>query len=162
MAISFNLDEIFEMAEQIEKNGASFYREAARKTGDKKTQKMFIDLAVMEDGHLKIFQEMRKQLDVSDKEPTSFDPDNEAAFYLQAMAASHGIEGKKDRLTKLSGKETIREIFETAVNAEKNSIVFYTASKTLSPPRAGIKIDTIISEEFDHLAILKMQLAQLP
>ncbi len=39
MAISFNLDEIFEMAEQIEKNGASFYREAARKTGDKKTQK---------------------------------------------------------------------------------------------------------------------------
>ncbi len=33
MAISFNLDEIFEMAEQIEKNGANFYREAARKTG---------------------------------------------------------------------------------------------------------------------------------
>jgi rubrerythrin len=161
MAISFNLDEIFEMAEQIEKNGASFYREAARKTGDKATQKTFANLAAMEDGHLKIFSEMRKQLDASGKEPTSFDPDNEAAFYLQAMAASHGIEGKKDRLTKLSGEETIREIFEIAVNAEKNSIVFYTALKDIVSATGRDKVDTIISEELGHLAILKIQLAQL-
>ena len=45
MAISFNLDEIFEMAEEIERNGASFYREAAKKVSDKETQKMFVHLA---------------------------------------------------------------------------------------------------------------------
>ncbi len=162
MAISFNLDEIFEMAEQIEKNGASFYREAARKTGDKTTQKTFVNLAAMEDGHLKIFQEMRKQLDTSDKEPATFDPDNEAALYLQAMASSHGIEGKKDRLTKLTGNETIREVFEIAVNAEKNSIVFYTALKDIVSATGRDKVDTIISEELGHLAVLKTQLAQLP
>jgi rubrerythrin len=162
MAISFNLDEIFEMAEQIEKNGASFYREAARKTGDKATQKTFANLAVMEDGHLKIFSGMRKQLDASDKQPTTFDPDNEAALYLQAMAASHGIEGKKDRQTKLSGNETIREIFEIAVNAEKNSIVFYTAIKELVSITGREQVEAVISEELGHLAILKMQLVQLP
>ncbi len=108
----------------------------------------------MEDGHLKIFQEMRKQLDASDREPTTFDPDNEAALYLQAMAASHGIEGKKDRLTKLSGNETIKEIFEIAVNAEKNSIVFYTALKNFVSATGRDKVDTIISEELGHLAIL--------
>ena len=162
MAISFNVDEIFEMAEQIERNGASFYREAARKVSDKKTQNMFVTLAGMEDGHLKIFQEMRKQLDASDKEPTSFDPDNEAAFYLQAMADSHGTEGKKDRTTKLTGKETIKEIFEIAVNAEKNSIVFYTGLKEFVSVTGKEKIDTIISEEFNHLAILYMQLAKMP
>jgi rubrerythrin len=162
MSISFNLDEIFEMAEQIEKNGVDFYREAAKKVADKKTRDMFIALAGMEDGHLKIFQEMRKQLGVSDKEPTSFDPDNESAFYLQAMAASHGIEGKKDRLTKLSGNETIREIFEIAVNAEKNSIVFYAALKEIVSATGRNKVDTIISEELGHLAILETQLAQLP
>jgi rubrerythrin len=161
MAISFNVDEIFEMAEQIEKNGTFFYREAARKTGDKATQKTFMDLAVMEDGHLKIFQEMRKQLDASDKEPTTFDPDNEAVLYLQAMASSHGIEGKKDRLTKLSGNETTREIFEIAVNAEKNSIVFYTALKELVSAAGREQVETIISEELGHLAVLKTQLAQL-
>jgi rubrerythrin len=162
MPISFNLDEIFEMAEQIEKNGANFYREAAKKVSDKKTQNLFVALAGMEDGHLKIFQEMRKQLDASDKEPTSFDPDDESAFYLQAMAASHGVEGKKDRLTKLSGNETIKEIFEIAVNAEKNSIVFYTALKEIVSATGRDKVDTIISEELGHLAVLKMQLMQLP
>jgi rubrerythrin len=161
MAISFNVDEIFEMAEQIEQNGASFYREASRKTGDKATQKTFANLAAMEDGHLKIFQEMRKELDASDREQTTFDPDNEAALYLQAMASSHGIEGKKDRLTKLSGNETIREVFEIAINAEKNSIVFYTALKDIVSATGRDKVDTIISEELGHLAILKMQLAQL-
>ena len=52
MAISFNIDEIFEMAEQIERNAASFYREAAKRAFDGTVQKKFIDLASMEDGHL--------------------------------------------------------------------------------------------------------------
>ncbi len=162
MAISFNLDEIYEMAEQIEKNGAYFYREAAKKVSDKKTQDMFIALAGMEDGHFKIFQEMRKQLGVSDKEPTSFDPDDESAFYLQAMAASHGVEGKKDRLTKLTGRETIKEVFETAVNAEKLSIVFYSGLKKFVSLSGKEKIDMIISEEFNHLSILYNQLEKMP
>jgi rubrerythrin len=162
MAISFNLDEIFEMAEQIEKNGADFYREAAKKVSDKKTQNMFIALAGMEDGHLKIFREMRKQLDVSGKEPASFDPDNEAAFYLQAMAASYGVEGKKDRTTKFTGKETIKEVFETAVSAEQRSIVFYSGLKKFISSAGKEKIDAIISEEFNHLSILYMQLEKMP
>ena len=162
MAISFNLDEIFEMAEEIEKNGANFYREAAKKVSDKKMQSMFVALAGMEDGHLKIFQEMRKQLDASGKEPTSFDPDNESAFYLQAMAASHGVEGKKDRTTKLTGRETIKEVFEAAVNAEKSSIVFYAGLKEFVSVSGKDQIDAIISEEFNHLAILDMQLAKMP
>jgi rubrerythrin len=162
MAISFNLDEIFEMAEQIEKNGADFYREAARRTGDKATQKTFMNLAEMEDGHLKIFHEMRKQLDASDREQTTFDPDSEAVMYLQAMADSHGTEGKRDRKTKLTGEESIKEIFEIAVNAEKNSIVFYTALKDIVSVRGKDKVEAIISEELGHLAILKRQLSQLP
>jgi rubrerythrin len=162
MAISFNLDEIFEMAEQIEKNGADFYREAAKKVSDKKTQNMFIALAGMEDGHIQIFREMRKQLDASGKEPTSFDPDDESAFYLQAMADSHGVEGKKDRTTKLTGQETIKEVFEAAVNAEKSSIVFYAGLKDFVSVSGKNQIDAIISEEFNHLAILDMQLAKMP
>jgi rubrerythrin len=162
MAINFNVDEIFEMAEKIERNGSVFYREAARKTGDKDTQKMFLNLASMEDGHLKIFQEMRKQLDNSDKEQTTFDPDGEAVLYLQAMADSHGTEGKRDRLNKLTGDESIKEVFEIAIDAEKNSIVFYSALKGLVSPTGVEKVENIISEELGHLAVLKMQLAQLP
>ncbi|MGA2071216.1 MAG: ferritin family protein [Sedimentisphaerales bacterium] len=161
MAISFNVDEIFEMAEQIERNAAIFYREAAQRALDGTVQKKFVDLASMEDGHLKIFREMRKGLTSEDKEQSTFDPDNEAVMYLQAMADSHGAEGKKDRRTKLTGKESIKEIFEIAVDAEKNSIVFYTAIKELVPVSGIDKVETIISEELGHLVVLKMELARL-
>jgi len=161
MAINFNMDEIFEIAEQIERNGASFYREAAKKASDGAVQKKFLELAAMEDGHLKIFQDMRKGLTPEDKETDTFDPENESVMYLQAIADSHGAEGKRDRKTKLTGKESIQEIFEIAVNAEKNSIVFYTALKELVPVRGLDKVESIIMEEMGHLAILKIQQAQL-
>jgi rubrerythrin len=161
MAVSFNLDEIFEIAEQIERNGAKFYREAAQKASDKAVQKMFVDLAAMETGHLQIFQGMRKQLGKDEQEQTTFDPDNEAALYLQTVADEHGIEGKKDIETKLTGRETMKEIFGTAIKAERNSIVFYTGLKQMVSAAGRGKLDDIITEEFGHLAVLKIQLAKL-
>jgi rubrerythrin len=161
MAISFNADEIFEMAEEIERNAAKFYREAAKNTDDEAMKKVFLDLAVMEDGHIKVFKEMRSHLDDSDREPMLLDPDNEAALYLQSMADSHGSEGKKDLKTKLSGKESAKEVLVIAVNAENNSIVFYTVLKGLVTPTGKEKIEEIISEEVSHLVILKMQLTKL-
>ena len=162
MDITFSADEIFEMAEQIERKAAGFYREAVRKTADKDVQKLFIDLAGMEDGHCKIFQEMRKRLGPEDKESTTFDPESEAILYLQAMADGHGTEGKKGRRNKLTGKETIKEIFQIAIDAEKDSVVFYTALKEMVAPGAGRdKVMEIIDEELGHLVLLKMQLANL-
>jgi len=162
MAITFNADEIFEMAEQIERRAAVFYREAAGKTADAKVQKLFNDLAVMEDGHCQIFQEMRKSLSPEDKDSATFDPNNEAILYLQAMADSHGTEGKKGREVKLTGKESVKEIFEIAITAEKDSVVFYTAIKEMVKLTAGRdKVEAIIVEEMGHLAILKHQLMSL-
>jgi len=162
MAISFNLDEIFEMAEQIERNAAKFYRDAAKRASDGSVQKMFIDLAAMEDGHLKIFQDMRKQLGPEEKEQSTFDPDSEAVLFLQAMADSHGTEGKKERSVKFTGSESMQEILKIAVAAEKDSVVFYTAIKELVDVGAGTdKVEAIISEELGHLAVLKQQLVKL-
>jgi len=162
MAVTFNADEIFEMAEEIERNGAGFYRDAAKITADGKTKKMLLDLAAMEDGHLKTFQQMRKELKDQEKEQVVFDPDNEGMLYLQSMADSHGAEGKKSVLLKLTGKETIKEVLETAVGAEMNSVVFYTGLKELVPSGlARDRVETIIKEEMGHLAILKLKLAEL-
>jgi rubrerythrin len=162
MAITFNADEIFEMAEQIEQNAAIFYREAAKRAYDKATQKLFVDLAVMEDNHMQIFQQMRAQLGPEQKAQENFDPENQAILYLQSMADSHGTEGKKGRIEKLNGRESMREIFQIAVNAEKDSIVFYTALKELVAPGTGRDlVDAIIDEELGHLTLLKLQGANL-
>jgi rubrerythrin len=162
MNITFSADEIFEMAEQIERNATGFYGDAAKKATDKDAKKLFTDLAVMENSHLKIFQQMRKQLKSEEKESTTFDPESEAIMYLQTMADGHGTEGKKGRNEKLTGNEMINEIFQIGINAEKDSVVFYTALKEMVPPGTGRdKVMEIIDEELGHLVLLKMQLANL-
>lgn len=55
MSYDFNADEVFEMAEQIEKNGAGFYRKMAESISDASISQLFVDLAVMEAEHEKIF-----------------------------------------------------------------------------------------------------------
>ena len=162
MAITFNADEIFEMAEEIERNAAGFYRQASQRVTDEKTRQMFLDMAAMEAGHLETFQEMRKELTEGEKAETVFDPDNEAALYLQTMADSRGIEGKKSRTEKLTGSESVIEIIEIAMDSEKESVVFYTGLKGLVPAKAGKeKVEGIIAEEISHIAYLNQKLAAL-
>lgn len=163
MPIAFNADEVFEMAEQIERNAAKFYREAAAKTADPQVKNMFLRLAGMEDGHLRTFQEMRKTLSDQEKGGTTFDPEGEASLYLQAMADDRGFEGMKARNIKLTGKESTRELLEIAINAERNSILYYVGLNEMVPTEPGReKVQDIISEEVRHAADLRRQLAALP
>lgn len=162
MSIVFNADEIFEIAEQIERNGAKFYREAAGKAVDSSTREMLQELADMEDGHEKIFIQMRKDLPPKEKEPTVYDPDNEAAQYLRTMADFHGTEGKAGPLEKLTGKETMSELLKIALQAENDSIAFYVGIKGLVPSRSGKdKVEKIIVEEMSHVSTLGAKLQAL-
>ncbi len=163
MSITFNADEVFEMAEQIERNAGKFYREAATKTPERPMKEMFLRLAGMEDDHLRTFQQMRKSLSDQEKGGTTFDPEGEASLYLQALADDRGFEGMRGRNVKLTGRESTRELLEIAIGAEKNSILFYVGLKSLVPDEAGKdKIEAIIREEVSHAADLRRQLAALP
>ena len=89
MGVTFNAFEIFEMAEQIERNGARFYQKAAQCVSNAKSKQTLAMLAEMERGHEKIFADMRKQLSEKDPELRAFDPENEMSLYLQALASGH-------------------------------------------------------------------------
>lgn len=162
MPIVFNADEVFEMAEQIERNGAKFYRQAAQKAADSALKAMFNDLAAMEDGHEKTFAQMRKELTAEDKEPTTFDPDNQVALYLRTMADFHGTEGKAGPNEFFTGKETMEDVLKTALQAEKNSIAFYVGIRDLVPSKsAKEKVHKIIIEEMAHVSTLGAKLQAL-
>jgi len=162
MSTAFNADEVFEMAEQIERNGATFYREAAGKAANREVREMFLNMASMEDGHLRVFHEMRKDLTEQEKGETAFDPYNEATLYLQALADSKGFEGMKSPTVKLTGKESVQELLEIAIGAEKNSVLYYVGLKDLVPAEAGRdKIEAIIREEVRHIADLRRRLTAL-
>lgn len=162
MSITFNAFEIFEMAEQIERNGVKFYRKAAEALSDRDIRQTLSDLADMEAEHEETFAGMRKQLSDQERELRVFDPENETALYLQAMADGHVFDLKKDPSRQLTGKESVEDILQTAIGAEKDSIVFYLGLKDFVPAGAGKdKVEQIIKEEMSHIAVLNRKLAAL-
>ncbi|MCA1792613.1 MAG: ferritin family protein [Desulfobacteraceae bacterium] len=155
MAYDFSVNEVFEMAIQIEANGANFYRKAAGFQNDPSDKQFLEKLAHMEDKHKATFEAMRQQVSDAEKERTVFDPANELSMYLKAMADSHGGEGNPDIAESFTGKEAIEEIITTAIGLEKESILFYLGLKDLVPPKYGHdKLDHIIKEEKLHIAQL--------
>lgn len=159
--ITFNADEIFEMAEQIERNGAKFYRKAAA-SAEADARKVLANLAEMEDEHEKTFHEMREELSKADRTTVTFDPDGEGVLYLQSMADGKVFNFRADPSEKLSGGEPPQEVLRTAIGLEKDSIVFYLGMKEIVPETRGReRLDDIIKEEMGHITLLSQQLSAL-
>jgi rubrerythrin len=155
VGITFNADEIFEMAEEIERQAAKFYSEASKKAPTEQMKEFFVEMSGMEAKHLKIFADMRKGLSEEERTATTYDPENEAMLYLQTMADAKGWEGRISPMQKFTGKESMKEVVEIALNAEKESVVFYYGIKSMVSEKAGReKVEQIIMEELSHIRTL--------
>ena len=162
MSFEFNADEILEMAEQIERNGARFYRKAAELVQDAAISKLLEDLASWEDGHERAFAAMRADLADQEREPRVFDPEHETSMYLRAMADGHVFDARVDPTEKLTGTESATDILRMAIGQEKDSIVFYTGLKEMISQTAGReRIEEIIKEEMGHIGFLNREIAAL-
>lgn len=153
MSYDFNADEIFEMAEQMERNGAKFYRDAAENAADSANEELLTGLSKMEEAHEKLFKSMRTELTAAEKASTVFDPSGEASLYLRALVDSRVFFKKEIDVTSMV------EILKSAIEAEKDSIVFYLGMKEEVPENLGKnRIEAIIKEEMGHIRLLSKQL----
>jgi len=160
MVMPFNADEVFEMAEQIERNGAKFYRAAAEKFPE--VRQVFSDLAAMEDEHENTFAAMRAELSATEAEPIVFDPDGQAQMYLQVMADEHVFDMKADPSEKLADKKSPEEVLKMALGIERDSIAFYVGLKEAVSRKSGQdKIEGIIKEEMVHITTLNKKMKAL-
>ena len=156
MMYDFNARDVFEMALQLERNGAAFYKKAAENVMGASYKKLLTDLSAMEVGHEKIFSSMMDGLTGGEKESAVFDPQGEAIAYLRALADTRVFFEKKIDVSSL------KEIFISAIGAEKDSIVFYLGMKDMVPEKAGkSRIDAIIREEMGHIETLSRHLISL-
>ncbi len=160
MSMPFNADEIFEMAEQIERNGGKFYRAAAEKFPA--VNDILLSLAAMEDEHLKTFADMRAELSGTELEEPVFDPDGQAQMYLRVMADGNVFDVKADPVEQLATKNTPEDVLKMAIGVERDSIAFYVGLKEAVSRRAGKdKVDDIIKEEMGHIVTLNEKLQDL-
>jgi rubrerythrin len=156
MGIDFNADEIFEIAQIIERNGAEFYRSASEKIIETDKKKLLIQLAEMEEEHEQTFKNLRSKLSENEKIMTTFDPDGDSERYLRALADTRVFYEIKLETPSL------KEILKTAITAEKDSIVFYLGMKDVVPAHLGKdKLDEIIKEEMGHIRLLSKELLDL-
>ncbi|MCK5162394.1 MAG: ferritin family protein [Desulfobacula sp.] len=155
MANEFNANDIFEIAIKIEQNGAIFYRDAAKLMEEEKHKQFLLELASMEDDHEATFANMQKELKDKEAFPTTFDPDDENALYLKALADTRIFFEKEQPDNSFKG------ILSTAIQAEKDSIAFYLGIKELVPAKFGqSKIEDIIKEEMSHIRLLADKLTE--
>jgi len=155
MSIDFNADEVFEIAEQIERNGAEFYRKVADKVSEKNKKNLLLNLARMEDEHEQIFKTLRAQLTTDEKIQNTFDPNGESESYLHALANTRIFYEKK------VDTSSYEAILKSAITAEKDSIVFYLGMKEVIPTEEGkYRMDDIIKEEMSHIKLLSNELIE--
>lgn len=160
MRAELNAFEVLQIAEQIERNAVRFYRKAAELFVEQSAHKMFLELADWEAKHEEVFAEMRKRL--SEEMPEQQISISEDILYKPKAMAGLAVFGiRPDPGNELSGMENITDILKTAIEKEKDSIVYYIGLKDFVSDRFDKdKIDDIIKEEMKHINILRESLEQ--
>lgn len=155
MSMIFNADDIFEMALEIERNGANYYRRASDMTADAHAKATLLELAAMEEDHEETFTKMRAGLTEEERKKMTYDPYDELPLYLRAMADKNVFDTKTDPAKKLTGEENLEDVLQFAIGMEKDSVVFYLGLQELAPARlGGERIKDIVKEEMGHLSTL--------
>ncbi len=160
MTVALNAFEVFEIAEQIERNGAKFYRKAAEQFNEPDIRNMFLKLADWETGHEQIFKDMGKQLS-KPNDKTGSPEFEKKQFDPKLMACLAVFDTGPESVHKLRNMENILEVLKSAVEKEKDSIAFYEGLKDFAHDGDDKdKVDDIIEEEMRHIKILNQALKQ--
>ena len=155
-----SVEEVFEIAAQIERNGRDFYKKAAGIAVAPEIKAMLEKFAQMEEKHEKIFIEM-KDFFVDKNESQIPDTDSQAISYIRAMADGEVFSQDSPALL-INQKSSMDDIFSIALKTEKDSVVFYAAiKKLLKTNYEKEKIYLLINEELGHIAVLSREIQAL-
>ncbi len=160
MVISPKLDDVFAMAEHIERNGARFYREMAQDEGiGSNVRELLLELAAMEDDHEKQFAEMRAGLVEQYTTGPAFREEGDVVSYLHAVTDIWPVGKKAGTVSSEEEKTPVVGVLRTAIELEKDSIMFYLGLKEmLAEGSDRTRVDDIIKEEMRHIVDLNSKL----
>ena len=148
MSIFFSGGEILEMAMGIERNGIAFYDTLAEKTSDTSICSLYTYLSNEEKKHLMSFRNMAGP-EGSFKPAESYP--GEYMQYLKLIIDNAVFTDTTDARRLAENAVSDYNAIDTGIQAEKDSILFYSELRNIvSEPDRGT-VDTIIEAEKDHL-----------
>ncbi len=161
MARAYSVDEVFAIAEQIERNGARFYKRAAELAKDPAVKKVLAQLAEWEVGHEHTFADMRARAAMAVSQGR-WDPSDEAEAYLQVLAGEYVFKADNHPADTITGDESPADVFAMAIGLENDAILFYSGLRgVMSDPTERALIDGLVVEEQSHVVYLNEQRAAL-
>ena len=150
---NYNLREVFTIAEEIEDNGAAFYCKAAEIFKDnEEIHKLLKLLEEEEKYHGDIFRRY-KEMYAADSEYYD-DLDETSRKYINSLASQY-VFNKKNHKNELIESSSKADVFDFAIEREKDAILFYLGVKnTMNNQKDIDAVEVMIREEQRHLADL--------
>lgn len=150
----YSINEIIEMAVQIERNGYAFYNEASkRKDLDDKSCEFISWLRDQELEHEKSFLALRDDAELKSLELSQ---DWElVALYLKTIVEGRIFNSEDSAIRRAIEAKNLAEIIDYAISFEKDTLLYFqTISNNISYPKAIDVLHKIINEEISHIIIL--------
>jgi len=152
-----NAIEVFEVARQIERDGASFYRRAAERFRDSQIADLLDQLAAWELEHERIFSDMKRAAEQGGLAVTPA----ESAEY-KAIAALNVFNRELGPAQSLAADVQAADVLNLALKKERDSIHYYQAlTRFVVDGRAREQISRIIAEEQRHVEIIAGELKRV-
>lgn len=149
------------IAAEMERRGGEFYRHATRITKSAEARALLGQLAEDERVHEQEFQKLAIQLVQQRGDEADQDYPEEATLYLSAVAAEVVFSGGLMELGKDKGFDSPRAILEHAIQAEKDSILFYSEMIVQArTEQARAVFQEIVRQEKFHLGKLQKMLLE--
>jgi len=147
----FSLNEVIELAIQIEKSGYEFYNTALKRSDlSKKAVELITHLRDEEIGHEAIFKNIRSNENLEKLGNTV--EWQEAASYLKAISDSHIFSDPKASIKLATTSANEIEVIEYAIQFEKDTLLFFhSLHQKSSEPETKKVINKIIDEEISHV-----------
>ena len=162
MIYGFNVNEIFQIAIDIEGNGKHFYEKSMDLVDDPNVKELLAFLAQEEAEHIKTFTELKARLPKAATEDTIWDPENEMNRYLQMMADMHVFRSDFDVEKELSQVKNPEDVLKLGIQFEKDSIIFFLTMQDAAGEKEGRElIGQLVNEEKKHLNKLSLELRKL-
>jgi rubrerythrin len=146
----FSVREILDIAVRIERNGEKVYRSASKKVSDTALASLLGWLADEEVHHAEWFEGIRENIKEIPDDP-SLEEMGRAILGNVLSDQSFSLQDKD--LTKM---ETVGELLETAIEFEKDTVLFFEMLRSFIEDRETLlHLDKIIEQERQHVKVLE-------
>jgi rubrerythrin len=150
--VMFHGSELLDIAVSIERNGIAFYDALSNLSSDRASREVFQNLSAMEIQHEQTFNEMLQG-------PKVYEPfeayAEEYARLMTALAETAVFPTAQAAVEMANEAAGPVEALEIAIQAEKDSILFYNEMRRVTKPDQVSVVDQIVEEERSHLMQLR-------